>query len=200
MDADGNLYGNTGGVPGASGTIFELSPGPEDNAPWSEKTLWVFGNNLDGSVPTAGLTIDKLGNLYGTTNDGGLAAPIRGGFGTVFELSNGPPPSRDALQTVPKIVRLHATIHSKTGVRPGTVTLRNVRSHGAAVVITGINTETPAFTASQNCLISLTPGKTCKVTVTFTPSDTGKVSDLLNVISNPRNGTLQKIELDGVGK
>ncbi len=41
-----------------------------------------FTGGLDGSAPNAGLTVDRAGNLYGTTANGGA------GFGTVFRLSN----------------------------------------------------------------------------------------------------------------
>jgi uncharacterized repeat protein (TIGR03803 family) len=204
MDANGNLFGTTVGVSGtkvnpAGGIIFKLSPGPGDNAPWSETTLWVFGRYLDGSGPGGGLTIDKLGNLYGTTVLGGLTAPSLEGSGTVFEVSNVPAPSRATLEMIPKISQIRATIGS---AKPGktSVTLRNVTSYKADVSITGINTETTAFTASQNCLGSLAPGKSCKVTITFTPSEAGRVGDILNVVSNAKNKALQQTLLIGIGK
>jgi uncharacterized repeat protein (TIGR03803 family) len=203
MDANGNLYGTTQRVAGTNvtpsgGTVFELSPGSGDNASWSETTLWVFGKYLDGNGPGGGLTIDKFGNLYGTTNMGGITAPSTEGSGTVFEVSNVPAPSRAALEIIPKIRRISATIDAIPGTT--TVTLRNVNSHGADVSIIAINTETTAFTASQNCLVSLAPGKSCKVTITFTPSDAGKVGDILDVTSNAKNGALQQIQLIGFGK
>jgi uncharacterized repeat protein (TIGR03803 family) len=204
MDANGNLYGTTVGVSGtkatpAGGILFELSPGPGDNALWSETTLWVFGRYLDGSGPGGGLTIDKMGNLYGTTVLGGLTARSTEGSGTVFEVSNVSAPSRATLEISPKTSQIRATIGSAT---PGKtiVTLRNVTSYKAVVSITGINTETTAFTASQNCVGSLAPGKSCKVTVTFTPSEPGRFADILNVISNAKIGALQKTQLIGIEK
>lgn len=41
-----------------------------------------FGGGLDGALPSAGLTMDKEGRLYGTTFQGG-----QGGFGVVFKLT-----------------------------------------------------------------------------------------------------------------
>lgn len=107
-----------------------------------------------------------------------------------------------ALAIVPKVERINATIDRASNAIPGTktVTLKNKRSFGEDVSITAINTETTAFTASRNCLVSLAPGKSCKVTITFTPSEVGKVGDLLNVISNAKNGVLQKIPLIGIAK
>lgn len=85
FDSAGNLLGTTtnGGSNGL-GTIFELSP--SQSGGWTESVLYNFGAySGDGSAPYAGLTSDKLSNLYGTTQYGGSY-----GEGTVFELS---PPS-----------------------------------------------------------------------------------------------------------
>jgi uncharacterized repeat protein (TIGR03803 family) len=78
FDKTGNLYGTTNGGGGyGGGTVFELT------AAGTEKVLYSFGSQAgDGHVPEAGLTFDKKGNLYGTTNYGGAY-----GYGTVFELT-----------------------------------------------------------------------------------------------------------------
>jgi uncharacterized repeat protein (TIGR03803 family) len=78
FDKKGTLYGTTlyGGAYGA-GTVFELT------AAGKEEVLYAFGSQSgDGSIPFAGLTFDKKGNLYGTTCNGGAY-----GNGTVFELT-----------------------------------------------------------------------------------------------------------------
>ena len=81
FDSAGTLYGTAvfGGSGGefGFGTVFELS-GPGHTR---EKTLVKF-NYTDGSEPTAALTRDSSGNLFGTTSAGGAA-----GTGTAFELS-----------------------------------------------------------------------------------------------------------------
>ncbi|MGO9266028.1 MAG: choice-of-anchor tandem repeat GloVer-containing protein [Candidatus Binataceae bacterium] len=93
MDTSGNLYGTTyqgspfcvlSGIDGTicGGTVFELTPPTTSDAKWNESTLWNFGNGLDGLEPYAGLIMDKSGNLYGTTYDGGASSS-----GTVFELT-----------------------------------------------------------------------------------------------------------------
>ena len=76
-DSSGNFYGTTqnGGIYGA-GTVFKLTPAG------SESTIWNFGNGTDGKNPTADLTLDASGNLYGSTFAGGA-----NGFGTVFEVT-----------------------------------------------------------------------------------------------------------------
>ena len=90
LDSKGNLYGTTlaGGAYGL-GTAFELSPGT--GGTWTEKILYSFGASLsDGKSPEGGLVFDGKGNLYGTTNIGGLSdTTFGGGYGTVFELSPG---------------------------------------------------------------------------------------------------------------
>jgi uncharacterized repeat protein (TIGR03803 family) len=83
-DKKGNLYGTTqfGGdfecnAPNGCGAVFELT------AKGTEKVLYSFGSQSgDGTIPAAGLTFDKEGNLYGTTSTGGDF-----GDGTVFELT-----------------------------------------------------------------------------------------------------------------
>lgn len=76
IKADGNLYGTTGyGGDFNLGVVFELTPQGEYTV------LHSFSGNPDGAAPFARLTQDSAGNLYGTTNLGGL------GFGTVFTIS-----------------------------------------------------------------------------------------------------------------
>jgi uncharacterized repeat protein (TIGR03803 family) len=91
LDAAGNLYGTTsGGGTGreGGGTAFKLSPGA---GAWTETVLYNFcsvgqGNVcLDGTEPMAGVTFDKNGNLYGTTEYGGKFQSD----GTVYKLSPG---------------------------------------------------------------------------------------------------------------
>ncbi len=95
MDAQGNLYGTTsmGGTGHdtediGGGTVFELLYGAGG---WTESVLYNFcsvGQGkacLDGTLPMAGVTFDKVGNLYGTTEGGGDLQ----GRGTLYELSPG---------------------------------------------------------------------------------------------------------------
>jgi uncharacterized repeat protein (TIGR03803 family) len=81
LDHAGNLYGATvQGGPSDVGTIFELTPTAE--GPWTEKILYDFNRNGDGNFPYGTLIFDAVGNLYGTTTQGGAY-----GWGTAFELS-----------------------------------------------------------------------------------------------------------------
>jgi uncharacterized repeat protein (TIGR03803 family) len=87
-DHNGNLYGTTqaGGQFGC-GTVYELSPPAILGGAWTEAVLYGFNcvNNTDGAGPLGGVVFDSLGNLYGTTEGGGV-----NGLGTVFKLT---PPS-----------------------------------------------------------------------------------------------------------
>lgn len=80
VDAQGNLYGTSsfGGANGV-GAIYKLTPSASG---WSESILYSFAGQDDGENPVGGLILDKAGNLYGGTFDGGA-----NGGGTVYELS-----------------------------------------------------------------------------------------------------------------
>ncbi len=69
MDHAGNLYGSTyaGGGGGNYGTVFELSLA---NGSWHESILHRFSGS-DGDNPMDGVTLDAVGNVYGTTRGGG---------------------------------------------------------------------------------------------------------------------------------
>jgi uncharacterized repeat protein (TIGR03803 family) len=81
FDSSGNLYGTTR-IGGAHnyGAVFELAP--KADGTWAEKVVhsFTFG---DGSNPEGSLIFDSLGNLYGTTFEGGA----HNNAGVVFELS-----------------------------------------------------------------------------------------------------------------
>jgi uncharacterized repeat protein (TIGR03803 family) len=77
MDKAGDLYGTTeGGGADGQGVVFKVVPGS------SESVLHSFAGGSDGSIPFAGVTMDKAGNLYGTTVAGGA-----NDGGTVYEVS-----------------------------------------------------------------------------------------------------------------
>ena len=92
LDAAGNLYGEEwGGGFRNAGTVYELSPATDGT--WTEKTLYSFAGGAAGSYPSGGLIMDPAGNLYGTTQYGGLGS-VQGsaatGNGIVFELIPSP--------------------------------------------------------------------------------------------------------------
>lgn len=87
-DAKGNLYGTTyWGGSFYYGVLFKLS------RKGIETVLWNFCQTgypcpTDGADPSAGVTFDAEGNLYGTTSMGGdLGCWSGSGCGVVFKLS-----------------------------------------------------------------------------------------------------------------
>lgn len=89
-DSEGNLYGTTFGggngsnawpCGGSCGTVFRL--GHDLLGHWTKSLLYSFKGGNDGANPAAGLIFDQAGNLYGTTQTGGVQEE-----GTVYKLSN----------------------------------------------------------------------------------------------------------------
>ena len=85
LDSQGNLYGTTSGVTGAScmpkcGSAFELSPGTDG---WTISVLHAFSGKEDGGFLQGGVVLDSAGRVYGTTSAWGPK-----GGGTTFQLSN----------------------------------------------------------------------------------------------------------------
>ena len=64
---------------------FELMP--QKNGKWKEKILHNFGKGKDGIEPSSGLIFDAVGNLYGTTSEGGAIDCGPYYAGTAFELA-----------------------------------------------------------------------------------------------------------------
>jgi uncharacterized repeat protein (TIGR03803 family) len=92
LDAHGTIYGTTiiGGLPPngcgshyvGCGTVFKLTPSPKG---YKESVIHTFVGT-DGDQPYGGLVLDKSGDIYGTTAQGGIALGYSGS-GTVFKLT-----------------------------------------------------------------------------------------------------------------
>ncbi len=80
FDRSGSVYGTTyyGGTNGI-GAVYKLSP--RLIGEWDENVIYSFQNGSDGNSPISNLVFDTVGNLYGTTSEGGL------GSGAIFKLS-----------------------------------------------------------------------------------------------------------------
>ena len=85
FDSLGNLYGTAynGGTKGV-GIVFKLLP--QTTGAWKEQILHTFlGGPTDGAHPfSGGVTLDRSGNVYGSTFMGG---PAGSNGGTVFKLT-----------------------------------------------------------------------------------------------------------------
>lgn len=87
-DAGGALYGTTatGGGSGCDtgcGVVFKLTP---SGSQYTETVLHAFTGGDDGTDPYAGLLLDKHGNLFGVTAEGGGTGCYGNGCGVVFEM------------------------------------------------------------------------------------------------------------------
>ena len=74
LDDFGNLYGTTDGGGKyrdqcSCGTVYSLTP--DGNGKWKETILHSFRQGPGGAAPSAGVVMDKAGNLYGVTGAGG---------------------------------------------------------------------------------------------------------------------------------
>lgn len=89
-DAAGVLYGTTasGGGSGCNtgcGVVFKLTP---NGSQYGETVLHEFAGGDDGADPSAGLLLDKHGNLFGVTAEGGGTGCYGNGCGVVFEMKH----------------------------------------------------------------------------------------------------------------
>jgi uncharacterized repeat protein (TIGR03803 family) len=111
-DTAGNLYGTTsaGGTSG-QGTVFRIDTSGK------ESVLYSFTGGSDGGTPEAALIRDSVGNLYGTTANGGNLVNCNltdsAGCGVVFKLDT------SGLETV-----LH-TFTETDGTFPNTALIRD---------------------------------------------------------------------------
>jgi hypothetical protein len=80
------------------------------------------------------------------------------------------------------------------------VTIKNTSSNKSKinVMITGETTAAP-FAVKTQCIKTLAPGKSCKVSVTFTPPNTTLQMGNL-IVNDDATGAPQMIPLSGTGK
>jgi len=154
LERDGSLYGTTtSGGANKKGAVFKIS------SAGTQTILYSFcsqPNCADGARPRAGVVMDKVGNLYGTTNRGGNTNCSKG-CGTVFELAPG------GTETV--LYSFCSESNCTDGARPrapltpsagnlyGTTDSGGAANKGAVFRISSGGTETVlySFCTQQNC-------------------------------------------------
>lgn len=151
LDAAGNLYGTTSGLPVFAGTVFTVEKAGR------QTVLYRFTGGADGGTPEAGLIQDAAGNFYGTTVFGGAF-----GQGVVFKLD-----------TVGK----ESVLHSFKGLGEGTNTLASL-IRDAAGNLYGTASSGGSFQgacAGSGCgtVFKLAPNGTLRVLHTFTGGSDG---------------------------
>ena len=84
---------------------------------------------------------------------------------------------------------------------PKTVTITNAgkKKIRLAVSVESWNAWPPVFAVKSECEKTLAPGKSCKVSVTFTPPDTTRQTGSLIIYDNVI-GSPQSVSLAGTGK
>jgi uncharacterized repeat protein (TIGR03803 family) len=171
---DGNFYGTTwqGGWR-QNGTVFEISAGG------TLGTLHRF-ESTDGAAPAGRLIQATDGRFYGTT------------LGTVFRLSPTPAVSLPAPLSAFGNQALAETSAERI------VPLKN--SGTALLNMSGVSLEGSSFAISANACAGavLAMGKTCNVSVTFTPTVLGKLIGTLTFTDNASNSP-QTVPLLGMG-
>jgi uncharacterized repeat protein (TIGR03803 family) len=183
--ADGNFYGTTlhGG---GGGTIFEIAAG---NLTTIHRFATSAGSYPDGASPFAGVMQTTNGSFNGTTGYGGTSSNCTAGCGTVFTF--GLPAA-----TLSETLNLGEETLNETSAAKR-VSLKN---SGVALLVVSNVTVNGNFAISANTCTgaTLTNGKNCNVTVTFTPTaiglQTGALSFTDNTGTNP-----QTVALSGTG-
>jgi hypothetical protein len=125
-DRSGNLYGvqQSGGAYD-KGTVYELTKDLRGN--WVQVILHSFTGDADGETPSAGVTLDDEGHIYGTAQDGRVNGKSfcgeSVGCGVVFELRK--------INGEWQFTVLHTFIGYQDGVVPAaTLTLHEGRIYG----------------------------------------------------------------------
>jgi hypothetical protein len=205
FDASGNLYGTT--VQGGNslsqncsdsegcGVVFELSP-PVGKSSWSETVLYAFAGAADGGFPYAAPTFDATGNLFGTTSYGGNLSGSNcndvGGCGVVYELT---PQAGPVVKLSPASLIFSTQVVGTTS-KPKAVVVTNAGS--STLDIDSIVASANFGVSSTTCGSTLAVGKSCKVMVTFTPTQTGNLTGTLTFTDNAANSP-QTVQLSGTG-
>jgi len=157
FDKSGNLYGTTdSGGASQSGVVFELTK--PTNGHRTEVSLYSFTGAQDGFNPHAGLVLDKNGNLYGVTFQGGT-----GGYGVAFRIT----PPNFKIATSPT----KATV-SPGGSTSSTLTISPVAGFTGTVALT--------------CTVPSGKGLTCGVSPnSVTLNGTNSATATLSVSTSP---------------
>ena len=129
LGAKGNLFGTAtdGGAyrgTNGAGVVFELTP--RTSGQWAEKVLFTFQPVSSMASPYAGVVIDGVGNLYGTTANGGRPTCPYLSCGAVYKLA----PAKKGHAW--KITPLHLFGVAPDGTKPvGNLLLLNGAVYGA---------------------------------------------------------------------
>jgi len=194
-DTAGDLFGttSTGGAYG-DGTVFELAKtaGGYANAP----TTLVSFDGTDGVDPVAGLIVDGVGDLFGTTYLGGAY-----GDGTVFEIVK----SAGSYASTPTTL---VSFNTFGGGKPTAGLIADAAGDLFGTVGGGASNEGSVFELSDTGFVvaptisGTVAGQTVSALATITPfsnvtiadPNSGQTETVTVTLSNPADGTLSNLE------
>jgi uncharacterized repeat protein (TIGR03803 family) len=159
-------------------------------------TLWNFCAEKacdDGAFPYAAPIQASNGVFYSTATFGGTTCS-KPGCGTIFSWS------ADVLlaPTFTPSPLSFSTTKLDTVSKVKNVVIRNVNTATATLDFSGFSVSGPFAISATTCGATLAAGKTCKVSLTFTPTVEGTSTGTLSVIDNAP-GSPQTVSLSGTG-
>jgi outer membrane protein assembly factor BamB len=184
---------------GADGTIYSGSYAV--NSDGTQK--WTFANCAGESSSAIGAdgTVycgSGCGNIY-ALNGSGSATPTATLSPTATPTA-APTPVSEKLTISPHALAFGNKVRAGTTSKPKTVTIKNAGSKktGLAVSIEMESALPSVFAMKSKCEKTLAPGKSCKASVTFNPTDTTPQSGRLMIYDNVI-GAPQTVGLSGTG-
>jgi len=170
----------TGGTPTATATATKTATATATKTATATATA-------TGGTPTATATATRTATATATTTATSTATPT-------------PTPGVGTLSFSPKSVNFGKTTTVAKTSKSKKVKIKNSSSKKSKITVT-LTGETAAapFAVKTQCIKALAPGKTCNVSVTFTPPDDGVHSGEL-IINDDAMNAPQTIPLSGTGK
>ena len=196
VDASGDAY-----VTGRTESInFPVTDGAFQTTFGGTSNAFVAKLSLPTPGPTASSTATATATIIVTPSPG--VAPTATPTATATQTPTATPtPISEKLTISPSSLAFGKTVTVGTTSKAKTVTIKNAgkKKTGLAVSIESESALPSVFAVTSECKETLAPGKSCKVSVTFTPTDTTAQSGELAINDNA-SGSPQTVGLSGTGK
>jgi DNA-binding beta-propeller fold protein YncE len=181
----------TGGTPTPTATATATAT--RTATPTATKTATATATATGSATPTATKTATPT-----ATATGGTPTPTATATATPTPTATATP-EPDKLRFKPKSLKFgKRTVNKVSKAESVTITNGSSKKSRIHISITGETTAAP-FAVKSECIKTLAPGKSCKVSVTFTPPNTTKQYGELT-INDDEAGPPQQIPLSGTGK